>query len=89
MCIFSPAGGQAGGGACQERLLLWAVDGLAGVVLSGRPGSAGGGGGGLRTPRAVLWGQHAGQLAWPPHAVRAAGACTPCGVQQMPAVSAA
>lgn len=57
------------GASAGERLLLWAVDGLAGVVLSGRPGTLGGGGG-LRTPRAVLWGQHAGQLAWPPPAVR-------------------
>jgi len=68
------AGGSAGEGAA-ERLLLWAVDGLAGVVLSGRPGTLGGGG--ARTPRAVLWGQHAGALAWPPAlapgAVRLAG----------------
>ncbi|KAK9832599.1 hypothetical protein WJX81_002754 [Elliptochloris bilobata] len=61
--------GSAAPSSGQERLLLWAVDGLAGVVLSGRPGTAGGGSGGLRTPRAVLWGQHAGQLAWPPHQV--------------------
>ena len=43
-------------------MLVWAVDGLTGVVL----GSFGGAGGGKpqRAPRAVLWGQHAGQLSW-------------------------
>ena len=48
----------------QERLLLWAVDGLAGIVLRG-PLEPGVGTRGPRRPRAVLWGQHAGALAWP------------------------
>ena len=30
----------------------------------------------MRTPRAVLWGQHAGQLAWLPRTVRIADACS-------------
>ena len=47
----------------QEKLLVWAVDGLAGVVLGGMPVGTGRGRP-LRTPRAVLWGQHSGQLTW-------------------------
>ena len=47
-----------------DRLLLWAVAGLTGVVISSgaRPG---GPRAALRAPRAVLWGQHTGSLAWP------------------------
>ena len=44
-----------------ERLLVWAVDGLAGVLLGN---SSGQGTRPARNPRALLWGQHAGQLSW-------------------------
>ena len=71
-----------------EKMLVWAVDGLTGVVL----GSFGGAGGGRpqRAPRAVLWGQHAGQLSWagkdlclsPPHPPQGCPPC-PSGTQSM------
>jgi hypothetical protein len=50
-----------------DRLLLWAVAGLTGVVISSgaQPGGPAGGRAALRAPRAVLWGQHTGSLAWP------------------------
>lgn len=41
----------------EERLLLWAVAGLRGVVIGGRPGSRS-----TPQPRAVLWGEHSGSL---------------------------
>lgn len=44
---------------CVDRLLLWAVAGLTGVVIGGGAASRG-----ARAPRAVLWGQHAGTLIW-------------------------
>jgi len=44
---------------CVDRLLLWAVAGLTGVVIGG-----GAAGRGARAPRAVLWGQHTGTLIW-------------------------
>lgn len=49
--------------ASADRLLLWAVAGLSGVVIGGRPSSSAAGRG-ARAPRAVLWGQHAGSLVW-------------------------
>lgn len=50
-----------------DRLLLWAVAGLTGVVISSgaQPGGPAGGRAALRAPRAVLWGQHTGSLSWP------------------------
>lgn len=44
-----------------ERLLVWAVDGLAGVLLGNHTD---GGTRPAQNPRAVLWGQHIGQLSW-------------------------
>ena len=41
----------------EERLLLWAVAGLRGVVIGWRPGSRS-----APQPRAVLWGEHCGTL---------------------------
>ena len=47
----------------EERLLLWAVAGLRGVVIGGRLGSRS-----VPQPRAVLWGQHSGSLIRHPQA---------------------
>lgn len=47
----------------EKRLLLWAVAGLRGVVIGGRPGSRS-----APQPRAVLWGQHSGSLIRQPQA---------------------
>ncbi len=47
----------------EERLLLWAVAGLRGVVIGGRPGSRS-----ASQPRAVLWGEHCGSLIRQPQA---------------------
>ena len=47
----------------EKRLLLWAVAGLRGVVIGGRPGSRS-----APQPRAVLWGQHNGSLIRQPQA---------------------
>ena len=49
---------------------LWAIDGLAGVVLGGAFAMVSAGGpptapASRRLPRAMLWGQHRGDLAWP------------------------
>ncbi len=59
----SDAGGGPSAAASADRLLLWAVAGLTGVVIGGRPGSSAAGRS-ARVPRAVLWGQHAGSLVW-------------------------
>ena len=58
------SGDTAAGAACgQDRLLLWAVAGLTGVVISSaRPA---GGRAALGAPRAVLWAEHTGSLNWP------------------------
>ena len=40
---------------------MWAVDGLAGVLLGNSSGDASRP---ARNPRALLWGQHTGQLSW-------------------------
>ena len=48
-----------------ERLLLWVLDGLAGVVISAVPNNVVGSKL-LSSPRAVLWGEHQGLLSWPP-----------------------
>ena len=44
-----------------EKMLVWAVDGLAGVTLGGvvglRPSKQ------IQKPRSILWGKHAGQLS--------------------------
>ena len=48
-----------------ERLLLWVLDGLAGVVISAIPNNVVGSKL-LSSPRAVLWGEHLGLLSWPP-----------------------
>ncbi|KAL0019249.1 hypothetical protein WJX77_001067 [Trebouxia sp. C0004] len=47
-----------------DQLLLWAVEGLAGVVINGIPNNVPGTRA-LNTPRAVLWGQHDDLLTWP------------------------
>ena len=47
-----------------DQLLLWAVEGLAGVVINGIPNNVPGTRA-LNTPKAVLWGQHQGTLTWP------------------------
>ena len=55
----------------EATLSLWAIDGLAGVVLGGAFATAAGGGSvpsapmHRRLPRAMLWGRHQGKLAWP------------------------
>ncbi len=51
-------------GAEGERLLLWVLDGLAGVVISAIPNNVVGSKL-LSSPRAVLWGEHEGLLSWP------------------------
>lgn len=47
-----------------DQLLLWAVEGLAGVVINGIPNNVPGTRA-LNTPKAVLWGQHDTLLTWP------------------------
>lgn len=47
-----------------DQLLLWAVEGLAGVVINGIPNNVPGTRA-LNTPKAMLWGQHDSQLTWP------------------------
>lgn len=47
-----------------DQLLLWAVEGLAGVVINGIPNNVPGTRA-LNTPKAVLWGQHDALLTWP------------------------
>ena len=49
--------------SAEERLLLWAVAGLRGVVIGGQPGSRS-----APQPRAVLWGEHCGSLFRQPQA---------------------
>ena len=46
-------------GALREKMLVWAVDGLAGVILGG---VAGANTSRQRKPRSLLWGSHEGQL---------------------------
>ena len=51
-------------GPPSDQLLLWAVEGLAGVVINGIPNNVPGTRA-LNTPRAVLWGQQDNSLTWP------------------------
>jgi hypothetical protein len=60
MCAGSTTGAQGP----SDQLLLWAVEGLAGVVINGVPNNVPGTRA-LNTPRAVLWGQHDDLLTWP------------------------
>ena len=62
--LWIAAVGPAADADGEERLLLWAVDGLASVVLGPVPG-LGATSRTWRTPRALLWGQHIGQLQLP------------------------
>lgn len=54
----------AGSERPSDQLLLWAVEGLAGVVIDGIPNNVSGTRA-LNTPKAVLWGQHDTLLIWP------------------------
>lgn len=63
MGVVQPWKALAGGEG--ERLLLWVLDGLAGVVISAVPNNVVGSKL-LSSPRAVLWGEHQGLLSWPP-----------------------
>ena len=47
-----------------EQLLLWALDGLSGVVINGIPNNLPGTRA-ASVPKAVLWGQHCSALMWP------------------------
>ena len=47
-----------------DQLLLWAVEGLAGIVINGIPNNVPGTRA-LNTPKAVLWGQQDALLTWP------------------------
>lgn len=47
-------------GALKEKMLVWAVDGLAGVILGGVVGANTSRQ--VRKPRSLLWGSHEGQL---------------------------
>ena len=47
-----------------EQLLLWALDGLSGVVINGIPNNLPGTRA-ASVPKAVLWGQHCSALVWP------------------------
>lgn len=58
------AGSEAHEGPQCDQLLLWAVEGLAGVVINGIPNNVPGTRA-LNTPRAVLWGQQDDSLVWP------------------------
>jgi hypothetical protein len=58
------AGSKTGAQGPSDQLLLWAVEGLAGVVINGVPNNVPGTRA-LNTPRAVLWGQHDDLLTWP------------------------
>lgn len=58
------AGSKTGAQGPSDQLLLWAVEGLAGVVINGVPNNVPGTRA-LNTPRAVLWGQHDELLTWP------------------------
>ena len=51
-------------GRQSDQLLLWAVEGLAGVVINGIPNNVPGTRA-LNTPKAVLWGQQDDSLVWP------------------------
>ena len=51
-------------GQQSDQLLLWAVEGLAGVVINGIPNNVPGTRA-LNTPKAVLWGQQDDSLTWP------------------------
>ncbi|KAA6424834.1 MAG: hypothetical protein FRX49_05008 [Trebouxia sp. A1-2] len=57
-------GSKTGAQGPSDQLLLWAVEGLAGVVINGVPNNVPGTRA-LNTPRAVLWGQHDELLTWP------------------------
>ncbi|KAL0048506.1 hypothetical protein WJX82_004799 [Trebouxia sp. C0006] len=57
-------GSKTGAQGPSDQLLLWAVEGLAGVVINGVPNNVPGTRA-LNTPRAVLWGQHDDLLTWP------------------------
>lgn len=60
----APAEGEAHDGPQSDQLLLWAVEGLAGVVINGIPNNVPGTRA-LNTPRAVLWGRQDDSLIWP------------------------
>lgn len=62
--IRTCAGSKTGAQGPSDQLLLWAVEGLAGVVINGVPNNVPGTRA-LNTPRAVLWGQHDDLLTWP------------------------
>lgn len=61
--VFQPDK-QAGSDRPSDQLLLWAVEGLAGVVINGIPNNVPGTRA-LNTPKAVLWGQQDDLLTWP------------------------
>lgn len=61
---LASAEGEAHDGPQSDQLLLWAVEGLAGVVINGIPNNVPGTRA-LNTPRAVLWGRQDDSLIWP------------------------
>lgn len=63
-CAILHADKKAGSEKPSDQLLLWAVEGLAGVVINGIPNNVPGTRA-LNTPKAVLWGQHDALLIWP------------------------
>ena len=63
-CAVLHADKKTGSDKPSDQLLLWAVEGLAGVVINGIPNNVPGTRA-LNTPKAVLWGQHDALLTWP------------------------
>lgn len=64
VCVMHADAKAGSGEGPSDQLLLWAVEGLAGVVIDGIPNNVSGTRA-LNTPKAVLWGQHDTLLTWP------------------------
>ena len=63
-CLMLPVAAPEGSPEPQsEQLLLWALDGLSGVVINGIPNNLPGTRA-ASVPKAVLWGQHCSALVW-------------------------